>query len=77
MPQTQPPVIAVTTTRNAVTSGVTSSSNNGAYVIGPCVAPGGLHRRTSGDSTQPQRSALLDWFDSEAKKLAGEHDQPF
>jgi hypothetical protein len=42
MPQTQSPVTAVTPSRNGVATGTSTSSNNGGYVIAPCVAPGGL-----------------------------------
>jgi hypothetical protein len=90
MPQTQPPVTAVTTTRNAVAPGARTSSNNGGIVYAPCVAPGGLvpstrykreafrlasmggqYRTAEGTSTKLERSALIDWFNTECRALAG------
>ncbi len=46
----------------------------GGSVTGGLAAMGGLHAPAIGVSTKPMRSALLDWFEQERKRCAGQAD---
>jgi hypothetical protein len=82
--QTQPPVPPVSSTRNSVAPAGTRSSNNGGYVIAPCVAPAGLHASTVGTSTKdkPDRvveAEAVESFNRELQRAVSSVDwsQPF
>jgi hypothetical protein len=61
------------------TSTLHTAEGGSAHVKPPTslVGMGGVPTPAQGDSTKPQRSAVLDWFEAERRRLAGEPDVPW